>query len=162
MLTGAVHKDGRSPSNFWIPAKPTTSYSVAVNEEPEMPHEEFDERERALQYAARLKGLTLIRTGDTFALAKITDATLDEIAAYLASDGRPEIENLPAQEQRRADLRAMLKAERALIAEIAQEKRGADMRNLDHKSTEAALAEIRRRIAEIQEAKPTETSNITS
>src|SRR3954452_5680988 len=96
---------------------PGCKFLLPVNEEPEMPHEEFDERERALQYAARLKGLTLIRTGDTFALAKITDATLDEIAAFLAGDGRPEIENPRAQEDRRADLRAMLKAERALISE---------------------------------------------
>ena len=123
-----------------------------------MPNEEFDEREQALHYAARLKGLSLVRTGDTFALAKVTDATLDEIAAFLATDGNPDVDNRRAEDHRRADLRAMLKAEHALIVEFEEEKRRG--RSPSHEATEAALAEIRRRIAEIQEARKTEASNV--
>ena len=124
-----------------------------------MPNEEFDEREQALHYAARLKGLSLVRTGDTFALARVIGATLDEIAAFLSTDGSPEVENRRAAEDRRADLRAMLKAEHALIVEF-EEKRKAGVRSHNHETTEAALAEIRRRIAEIQEANQTEVSNM--
>jgi hypothetical protein len=84
-----------------------------------MPNEEFDEREEALRYAAGLNGLSLVRTGDTFALAhyKLTGATLDEIAAFLGTDGGPE--------RRHADLRAMLKAEHAMIAKLEEAKRTA-------------------------------------
>lgn len=110
-----------------------------------MPNE--DEREQALRYAARLKGLSLVRTGDTFALALYAAATLDEIAGFLAADAGPDVED------RRADLRAMLKAERALIAELEEEKRKSG--GSGHDTIEAALAEIRRKIAEIQDAKRT-------
>ncbi len=115
-----------------------------------MTNEAPDEREQALHYAARLRGLALVRTGDKFALAQylVTDATLDEIAAFLGSEGGAE--GGAAQGDRRADLRAMLKAEHALLVEIEQEKRRAGERSRDRTSTEAALAEIRRRIAEIQ------------
>jgi hypothetical protein len=70
----------------------------------------MDEREQILQYAVRLQGLSLLRTGDTFALVeyKITGATLDEIAAFLAADRSPVIENRRVEEHRRADLRVML------------------------------------------------------
>jgi len=116
-----------------------------------MPNAEFDEREQALHHAARLKGLALVRTGDAFALALYTATTLDEIAAFLASDASPDVGHRRAEETRRADLRAMLKAERALIAELEEEKRRTGVR--DHETTETALAEIRRRIAEIQDAR---------
>src|SRR5258708_6264350 len=108
-----------------------------------------DEREQALHYAARLRGFSLVRTGNKFALAeyKLADATLDEIAAFLASDVSPGAEPSPA---RRTNLRAMLKAEHALLVEIAQEKRRVGERSRDHATTETALAEIRRRIAEMQ------------
>jgi hypothetical protein len=71
-----------------------------------MPDEEIDEREQVLQYAARLQGLSLLRTGDTFALVeyKINGATLDEIAAFLTADRTPAIDCI--EEHRRADLRA--------------------------------------------------------
>jgi hypothetical protein len=114
-----------------------------------MPNE--DEREQALQHAARLRGLSLVRAGDTFALAVYTAATLDEIAAFLASDAPPNVDHRRVEDYRRADLRAMLKAERALIAELEAEKRKTAA-HCDHATTEAALAEIRRRIAEIQDA----------
>ena len=115
-----------------------------------MPNE--DEREQALHQAARLKGLSLVRAGDTFALAVYTAATLDEIAAFLATDAPPKLDHRRVEDNRRADLRAMLRAERALIAELEAEKRKTEARcNLA--TTEAALAEIRRRIAEIQDAK---------
>ena len=85
-----------------------------------MPGEVFDELEQVLHYAARLQGLSLLRTGDRFALVdyKITGATLDEIAAFLTADRSPAIENGRVEERRRADLRAMLKAERALLVEF--------------------------------------------
>jgi hypothetical protein len=110
-----------------------------------------DEREQALHYAARLRGLSLVRTGDTYALVHylVTDASLDDIAAFLTADDAS-AEPGAAHGDRRADLRAMLKAERALLGEIEQERRKAGERNRESASTEAALAEIRRRIAEIQ------------
>ena len=118
-----------------------------------MPGEVFDELEQVLHYAARLQGLSLLRTGDTFALVdyKITGATLDEIGAFLTADRSPAIENGCIAERRRADLRAMLKAERSLIVEFEKEKHTARERISNHDPTEAVLAEIRRRIAEIQE-----------
>lgn len=114
-----------------------------------MTDEAPDELQQALQYAARLRGLSLVRTGDKFALARfvVSDATLDQIAAFLASD--EEAERSATGGDRRADLRAMLKAERALLVEIEQEKRQAG-ESRERTSTEAALAEIRRRIAELQ------------
>ena len=109
-----------------------------------------DEREQALQYAARLRGLSLVRTGERYALAHyvITDASLDDIAAFLTADEGGDEPG--AAGDRRADLRAMLKAERALLVEIEQGTRKAAERSRERGSTEAALAEIRRRIAEIQ------------
>ena len=44
----------------------------------------------------------------------------------------------------------MLKAERALLAEMEQAKRKVSVDNRDGATTESALAEIRRRIAELQ------------
>jgi hypothetical protein len=139
-----------------------------------MPNEEFEECEEALRYAAGLKGLSLVRTGDTFALAhyKLTGATLDEIAAFLGTDVSPEAEYHRVEERRHADLRAMLKAEHAMIAELEEEKRKANERlmtelrtpktSLSQTTTEADLAEICRRMAEIEEAKRTgkESSNV--
>jgi hypothetical protein len=110
-----------------------------------------DEREQALHYAARLRGLTLVRSGDRYALVHyaLADASLDEIAAFLiADDGNAEPGAMPGD--RRADLRAMLKAERALLGEIEQEKRKAGERGRERATTDAALAEIRRRISELQ------------
>ena len=117
-----------------------------------MTNEAPNQREQALHYAATLRGLALVRTDNKYALAeyKLTDATLDEIAAFLAADGRPGAGPGPAGGDRRTNLRAMLKAEHALLAEIGQEKRRAGERSRDHATTEAALAEIRRRIAEMQ------------
>jgi hypothetical protein len=108
-----------------------------------------DGREQALQYAAGLKGLTLVRSGDKYALVHyvLNDASLDEIESFLASDTNGELDT--AQGGRRADLRAMLKAERALLGEMA-EKRQTSEGSGERASTEAALAEIRRRIAELQ------------
>src|SRR5262245_35286327 len=120
-----------------------------------MPNE--DEYEQALQHAARLKGLSLVRAGDTFALAVYTAATLDEIAAFLATDTPANVDHRGVEDHRRADLRAMLKAEHALIAELEAEKRKTDAQHCDHATTEAALAEIRRRIAEIQDTKKEKT-----
>ena len=112
-----------------------------------------DEREQALHYAARLRGLTLVRSGDKYALVHyaLNDASLEEIEAFLTSDADAEPD--AAQGGRRADLRAMLKAERALLVEMEQ-KREVGERTRESGSgsgsTEAALAEIRRRIAELQ------------
>ena len=107
-----------------------------------MPDEEIDEREQVLQYAARLQGLSLLRTGDTFALVeyKINGATLDEIAAFLTADRSPVVDNRGVEEHRRADLRAMLKAERALLVEFEEKKRAAGDRNSDPEAIAAALA----------------------
>lgn len=110
-----------------------------------------DEREQALQYAAGLRGLTLVRSGEKYALVHyvVADASLDDIAAFLADDGGAEPAAVPGD--RRADLRAMLKAERTLLGEIEQEqRRAAGERGRERATTEAALAEIRRRIAELQ------------
>ena len=108
-----------------------------------------DEREQALHYAARLRGLTLVRSGEKYALVQyvLDDASLDEIAAYLVSDDSDE--RRTPDGDRRADLRAMLKAERALLVELeeAQRKAGEGARDT---TAESALADIRRRIAEIQ------------
>src|SRR5262249_15465506 len=114
-----------------------------------MPNE--DEREQALQQAARLKGFALVRTGDAFALAIYTAATLDEIADFLAADPPPDVGHRRIEEQRRADLWSILRAERALIAESEEEKRKARSGGPEHETIEAALAKIRRRIAEIED-----------
>jgi hypothetical protein len=114
-----------------------------------MPNE--DEREQALHHAARLKGLSLVRTGDAFALAVYTAATLDEIADFLAADSPPDAGHRRVEEDRRADLWAMLRTERALIAELEEEKRKVRTGGPEHETIEAALANIRRRIAEIED-----------
>jgi hypothetical protein len=46
----------------------------------------------------------------------------------------------------------MLKAERALLIEFKEQMGRGDERSADPESTEDALAEIRRRIAELQDA----------
>ena len=109
-----------------------------------------DEREQALHYAARLRGLTLVRSGEKYALVQyvLDDASLDEIAAYLVSDDSDE--RRTPDGDRRADLRAMLKAERALLVDMERKARETGEQGRDRATTDAALAEIRRRIAEIQ------------
>jgi hypothetical protein len=109
-----------------------------------------DEREQALHYAARLRGLTLVRSGEKYALVHyvLDNASLDEIAAFLVSENSDE--RRAPDGDRRADLRAMLKAERALLVEMEQATREAGEQSRDSAATEAALAEIRRRISEIQ------------
>ena len=114
-----------------------------------MPNE--DEREQALQQAAKLKGLSLVRAGDAFALAIYTAATLEEIADFLATDSAHDTPRGRLDEQRRADPWAVLKAERALIAELEEQKRNVRAGGIDHETIEAKLAEIRRRIAEIED-----------
>jgi hypothetical protein len=91
----------------------------------------------------------LVHSGDKYALVRyeLNDASLDEIEAFLASDTDAEPDT--AQGGRRADLRAMLKAERALLVQMA-ESRETDQGSRERASTEAALAEIRRRISELQ------------
>ena len=116
-----------------------------------MPNE--DEREQALRQAARLKGLALVRAGDAFALAVYSAATLDEIADFLAAESPPDAGHRRVEEDRRADLWAILRAERALIAELEVEKRKARIGGPEHETIEAKLAEIRRRIAEIEDNK---------
>jgi hypothetical protein len=128
-----------------------------------MPNNEFDQREEALRYAARLNGLTLIRTGDTFALAdyKLTDVTLDEIAAFSAPTAAPEPNIAPPR-----------KAEHSMMAERAEEKRKTHERQMaesripqaknSQTTTETELVAIRRRLAEIEEDQRTanETSHV--
>jgi hypothetical protein len=125
---------------------------LGCNKEATVTDEAPNEREQALHYAATLRGLSLVRTGNKYALAeyKLTDVTLDEIAAFLDVDGSPGVAPSPDGGDRRTNLRAMLKAEHALLAELGQEKRRAGERSRDQATTEAALAEIRRRIAEMQ------------
>ena len=119
-----------------------------------MADEHFDEREQVLRYAAGLQGLSLVRTGDTFALVeyKVAGATLDEIAGFLTADRTTATENHGVEEQRRTDLRAMLKAEHALLIEFKEQMGRGGERSADPESTEDALAEIGRRIAELQDA----------
>jgi len=120
-----------------------------------MGDDDVDAREEALRYAAGLKGLSLVRTGDTFAVAefKLSGATLDQVAAYLAADPAEEhgesVRGL--DEHRRSDLRALLKAERAMLAELETDRRKAHARSEESTTTERALAEIRRRIAELSQ-----------
>ncbi len=106
-------------------------------------------REQALQYAAGLRGLTLVRSGEKYALVHyvVSETSLDEIETFLASstDG----EAGAARAGRGPDLRAMLRAEHALLVEMADKRRIGE-RSSERASTEAALAEIRRRIAELQ------------
>jgi hypothetical protein len=113
-----------------------------------MSNEESDPREQALQYAARLKGLSVVRTGDTYALAefRLSGVTLDEIAAYLAADDGADD---PPEARRRSDLQALLKAEHAMLAELETARREANTRGNDRLATEAALQEIRRRIMQL-------------
>jgi len=59
----------------------------------------------------------------------------------------------PGDEQRLADLWAMLRTERALIAELEEEKRKVRTGGPEHETIEAALAKIRRRIAEIEDTR---------
>jgi len=110
-----------------------------------------DEREQALQYAAKLRGLSLVRSGNRYALARyvLSDASLDQVARFLA-EGDDSSEPAATSGDRRASLRAMLKAERALLAEMEQAQRRASAASHDRATTESALAEIRRRIAELQ------------
>jgi hypothetical protein len=128
-----------------------------------MPDGQCDEREEALRYAAGLKGLSLLRTGDTFALviARLSGATLDQIADYLAAEGG-QAEHQRAQADRRADLRALLKAEHAIMVEFDESRRRAVAGTANGDAIEAVLAEIRRRLVEIDESKRTanETSNL--
>lgn len=125
-----------------------------------MPNE--NEREQALQQAARFKGLSLVRTSDAFALAVHTAATLDEIAAFLAADSSSDDGSRRLEDDRRADLWAMLRTERALIAELEEEKRKAHTGDPDHETIEAALAEIRRRIAEIEGTTRPQALNVSA
>jgi hypothetical protein len=120
-----------------------------------------DEREQALQQAARLKGMSLVRTGDAFALAIYTATTLDEIADFLAADSPPDTPRGRLEEQRRVDLWAILKAERALIAELEEQRRNVRAGGNDHETIEAKLAEIRRRIAEIEDTQPVQTLSVS-
>jgi hypothetical protein len=120
-----------------------------------MGDDDVDAREEALRYAAGLKGLSLVRTGDTFAVAefKLSGATLDQVAAYLAADPAeaPGESVRGLDEHRRSDLRALLKAERAMLAELETDRRKAHARSEESTTTERALAEIRRRIAELSQ-----------
>jgi hypothetical protein len=118
------------------------------------------EREQALQQAAKLKGLSLVRTGDAFALAIYTAATLDEIADFLATDSPPDAGHRRVEEDRRADLWAILKAERALIAELEEQKRKDRYGGPGHETIEAKLVEIRRRIAEIEDSKQAQALSV--
>ena len=120
-----------------------------------MPNQELDEREKALRYAARLKGLSLIRTGDTFALATcaLADATLDQVAEFLAAEPASQAEHSGAKNHRRADLRALLKAEHAIIAELQEERRRSSEPIANPHAIEGVLAEIRRRLLELGEAR---------
>jgi len=121
-----------------------------------------NEREQALQQAARLKGLSLVRAGDAFALAVYTASTLDEIADFLVADSPPDAPRGRLDEQRRADLWAILKAERALIAELEEQKRNVRAGGIDHETIESKLAEIRRRIAEIEDTKQVQTLSVST
>jgi hypothetical protein len=73
-----------------------------------------EDREDALRYAARLRGLSLIRmAAGSFALARYecTGATLDEIEAYLGTDGSSEAEHRAQEERRQAQQQSMLDAQ---------------------------------------------------
>jgi hypothetical protein len=135
-----------------------------------MPNKESDQEE-ALRYAARLNGLALIRTGDTFALAnyRLTDATLDEIAGFLGSDVGSEREYCATEENRRVNLRAMLKAEHSMMTEQEDEKRKALGRRVaepriparnNQTMTETELIAIRYRLAEIEDGQRTANENL--
>jgi hypothetical protein len=76
---------------------------------------ELDEREEALRQAARLRGLSLVTAGDTFALVRC-EATLDEIEAFLG-----EAEYRRAEERKLANREAMLKAQVEMIRRVEAE-----------------------------------------
>jgi hypothetical protein len=61
-----------------------------------------DPREDDLRYAARQKGYVLIRTGNTFALAILSGANLDDIERFLGTDGRHERTGAERYEQAEA------------------------------------------------------------
>jgi hypothetical protein len=71
-------------------------------DEPIMADEHFDECEQSCDTRRGLQGLSLVRTGDTFALVeyKAAGATLDEIAGFLTADRTTATENHGVEEQR--------------------------------------------------------------
>jgi hypothetical protein len=86
-----------------------------------------EEREDALRYAARLRGLSLIRMADgSYALARYerTGATLHEIEAYMGTDGSAEAkarEETERQERVKEADRIRIAHQEALKA-IAQDR----------------------------------------
>jgi hypothetical protein len=58
-----------------------------------------ESREQQLRSAAELKGLSLVRSGNTYALAeyKLANLSLDEIASYLGTDNDLEEERMRAE-----------------------------------------------------------------
>jgi hypothetical protein len=81
---------------------------------------ELHEREEALRQAARMRGLSLVTTGDTFALVRC-EATLDEIEAFLGTDDYREAEYRRAEELKLANREAMLKAQVEMIRRVEAE-----------------------------------------
>jgi hypothetical protein len=80
---------------------------------------ESTEREDRLRYAARLKGLALIRMAEGYALAayEFTGASLDEVEQYLGTDGSKEAAQRRAEEMAFANVRAMIEAAHEMAAE---------------------------------------------
>ena len=90
------------------------------------------EREDRLRYAARLKGLALIRMAEGYAVAayQFTGASLDEVEQYLGTDGSKEAAQRMAEEMAVANAQAMIEAAHEMIAEgqIEKEQRSESLR----------------------------------
>jgi hypothetical protein len=82
------------------------------------------EREDRLRYAARLKGLALIRMAQGYAVAayQFTGASLDEVEQYLGTDGSKEAAQRMAEDMALANAQAMIEAAHAMLAEGPIEK----------------------------------------
>jgi hypothetical protein len=82
------------------------------------------EREDRLRYAARLKGLALIRMAEGYAVAafQFTAASLDEVEQYLGTDGSKEAAQRMAEDMALANAQAMIEAANEMIAERQIEK----------------------------------------
>jgi hypothetical protein len=97
-----------------------------------------EDRENALQHAATRRGLSLICMADgSYALARYecTGATLDEIQAYLGTDGISEREQKRHQAEERERQRAATEAMHNRLREIALE-----MSKLSARKTDPALS----------------------
>jgi hypothetical protein len=86
------------------------------------------EREDRLRYAARLKGLALIRMAQGYAVAAVqfTAASLDEVEQYLGTDGSKEAAQRMAENMALANAQAMIEAAHEMLAEGIEKEQSSE------------------------------------